>query len=200
MEISTMQPIDVMALLIVNRKMTKPIVPMRVHCIIVVPVINCTLPECICAPLYHQCTRGGCVQRSMVCDGVVNCFDDVSDELACGILPDLDAHKKRLLNHNLSFCNSFSNETYPNTEICLLVRDRYRATKHCPNTEHLHYCADFRCPNHYKCSESYCIPLHTVCYGVKVCPEGQDEEHCSNFTCRGIIRCKSMNLCLHLSY
>ena len=30
---------------------------------------ECLLPECICRSLYHQCTLGGCVQRSLVCDG-----------------------------------------------------------------------------------------------------------------------------------
>ena len=161
---------------------------------------NCTLPDCICAPLYHQCTRGGCVQRSVVCDGVVNCVDDVSDELACNIRSEVTANKKRRIRNELSLCNSYSSESYPNTEICLLVRDRYGVTKHCPNTEHLHYCADFQCPNHYKCQESYCIPLHTVCDGVKDCPEGQDEDHCTDFTCRGYIRCKGVNLCLHPDY
>ena len=161
---------------------------------------NCSLPDCICSPLYHQCTRGGCVQRSVVCDGVVDCVDDVSDELACNIRPEKKAHKKRLLKSDVSLCNSFSSETYPNTEICLLVRDRYGVTKHCPSTEHLHYCADFQCSNHYKCLESYCIPLHTVCDGVKDCPEGQDEDHCIDFTCRGFIRCKDMHLCLHPDY
>ena len=161
---------------------------------------NCTLPDCICALLYHQCTRGGCVQRSVVCDGVVNCVDDVSDELACNIRNEQNAYKKRHIRSELSLCNSFSNETYPNTEICLLVRDRYGVTKYCPNTEHLHYCADFQCPKHYKCLDSYCIPLHTVCDGVKDCPEGQDEDHCIDFTCRGFIRCKGVNSCLHPDY
>ena len=175
---------------------------------------NCTLPNCICAPLYHHCTLGGCVQRSVVCDGVlggcvqrsvvcdgvVDCVNDDSDELACNILPNPDAHKKQLLNHDVSYCNSFSNKTYPNTEICPLVRDVYGVTKHCPNTEHLHYCADFRCPNHYKCQDSYCIPLHTVCDGVKDCPEGQDEDHCRDFTCRGFVRCKGMQVCIHTDY
>ena len=189
---------------------------------------NCTLPDCICAPLYHHCTLGGCVQRSVVCDGVlggcvqrsvvcdgvlggcvqrsvvcdgvVDCVNDDSDELACSILPNPDAQKKQLPNYDVSLCNSFSNKTYPNTEICLLVRDVYGVTKHCPNTEHLHYCADFRCPNHYKCQDSYCIPLHTVCDGVMDCPEGQDEDHCRDFTCRGFVRCKGMQVCIHTDY
>ena len=161
---------------------------------------ECLLPDCVCLPLYHQCTLGGCVQRSLVCDGVFNCVNDASDEMACSLLPDDSEYANRLIKSDVSLCNSFSNDTYPNNAICLLVRDRYEVTKHCPNTEHLHYCADFQCPNHYKCPESYCIPLHTVCDGVKDCPEGQDEEHCSNFTCRGVIRCKGMHVCLHPDY
>ena len=33
---------------------------------------GCLSPACVCMPLYHQCLRGGCVQWSFVCDGVIN--------------------------------------------------------------------------------------------------------------------------------
>ena len=162
--------------------------------------LNCTPPECTCKQLYHQCTLGGCVHQTFICDGIAHCHDDDSDELMCQYQLTKSTQKKRLLNDANSLCNSFSNETYPNNEICLLTRDQYGVTEHCSNTEHLRFCIDFRCLNHYKCFESYCIPLHLVCDGVKDCPTGRDEEHCGEVACQGHFQCKGTHLCLHLKY
>ena len=161
---------------------------------------GCALPDCTCTQLYHQCNLGGCVHQTFVCDGIVHCPADDSDELMCQYQISKSTKKKRLFNGAFSLCNSFSNETYPNNEICLLTRDQYGVTEHCSNTEHLRYCVDFRCPNHFKCFESYCIPLHLVCDGVEDCPTGQDEEHCGEFSCQGYFQCKGTRLCLHLNY
>ena len=163
-------------------------------------MVECIFPDCICTQLYHQCKFGGCVHQTFVCDGVVQCHDDDSDELMCQYQLTRNIQKKRLHNDAFSLCNTFTNETYPNTEICLLTRDQYGVTEHCSNTEHLRYCVDFRCPNHYKCFESYCIPLHLVCDGVKDCPTGQDEDRCGEFSCQGYFQCKGTHLCLHLNY
>ena len=161
---------------------------------------DCLLPDCICTQLYYQCTLGGCVHQTFFCDGVVHCPADDSDELMCQYRITKNTDKKRFFNDVFSLCNSFSNETYPNTEICLLTRDQYGVTEHCSNTEHLRYCLDFSCPNHFKCLGSYCIPLHLVCDGIKDCPTGQDEEHCGEFFCHGYFQCKATHLCLHLNY
>ena len=161
---------------------------------------GCISPNCICKQLYHQCTLGGCVQHTFVCDGAVQCPADDSDELMCQYQFSKKTQRKRIFNNAISLCNSFTNESFPNNEICLLTRDQYGVTEHCSNTEHLRYCVDFRCPNLYKCLKSYCIPLHLVCDGVKDCPTGQDEEHCDEFACQGYFQCKGMNLCLHLNY
>ena len=160
--------------------------------------LKCTSPECTCTQLYYQCTLGGCIQQNFVCDGIVHCPADDSDELMCQFQLTKSTQKKRLLNDAYALCNSFSNETYPNNEICLLTRDQYGVTEHCSNTEHLRFCVDFRCPNHYKCLESYCIPLHLVCDGVE--DTGQDEEQCGGFACHGYLQCKGTHLCLHLNY
>ena len=161
---------------------------------------GCLSPACVCMPLYHQCLRGGCVHWSFVCDGVVNCAYDDSDELMCNYQLQTPSHSRKSNYQQFSLCNSFTNETFPNLELCLLVRDQYGVTKHCNNTEHLHYCVDFSCPNHYKCSFSYCIPMHLVCDGVKDCPQGEDEEQCNEFVCQGFMRCKGMSMCLHPNY
>ena len=161
---------------------------------------ECIYPACVCMSMYYQCAQGGCVHRSLVCDGVANCADDDSDELMCNYQLETPNNPKEPNYQQFSLCNSFTNESFPSLELCLLVRDQYGVTKHCNNTEHLHYCADFSCPNHYKCPHSYCIPMHTVCDGVKDCPQGKDEDQCSEFVCRGYMRCKGMSLCLHPNY
>ena len=161
---------------------------------------GCISPNCICSQLYIQCTLGGCVHQTFVCDGIVHCPADDRDELMCQYQFIGKTPSSRQLNNAFSLCNSFSRENYPNNEICLLTRDIYGQTKHCSNTEHLRYCVDFRCPNHYKCLGSYCIPLHLVCDGIKDCPTGQDEDHCKEFDCQGYFQCKGMQLCLHLNY
>ena len=161
---------------------------------------ECVSPTCVCVPMYYQCALGGCVHRTFVCDGVVHCAHDDSDELMCNYQLKSTSHLKEIRYQQFSLCNSFTNETFPNLELCLLTRDQYGVTKHCNNTEHLHYCADFSCPNHYKCPHSYCIPMHTVCDGVKDCPQGEDEDQCSEFVCEGYMRCRGMNLCLHPNY
>ena len=161
---------------------------------------SCILPDCICIQLYHQCILGGCVHQTFVCDGIVHCPADDSDELMCQFQLEKNTQRKRILNDAFSLCNSFSDKMYPNNEICLLTRDQYGVTEHCSNTEHLRYCLDFRCPNHYKCFESYCIPLHLVCDGVADCPHGEDEDLCREFECQGYFQCKATHLCLHFDY
>ena len=161
---------------------------------------GCVSPTCVCVPMYYQCALGGCVHRSFVCDSVVNCAHDDSDELECNYQMKIISNLKETRYQQFSLCNGFTNETFPNLELCLLTRDQYGVTKHCNNTEHLHFCADFSCPNHYKCLHSYCIPMHTVCDGVKDCPQGEDEAQCNEFLCEGYMRCKGMSLCLHPNY
>ena len=100
---------------------------------------GCLLPDCICKQLYHQCTLGGCVHQTFVCDGVAHCPADDSDELMCQCRLSKNTQKKRILNDAFSLCSSFSNESYPNNEICLLTRDQYGVTEHCSNTEHLQF-------------------------------------------------------------
>ena len=49
--------------------------------------------------------------------------------------------------------------------------------------EHLHMCADWRCPNMFKCPDSYCIHFKRVCDGNLDCQNGEDEEQCENYYC-----------------
>ena len=40
---------------------------------------QCHKDNCQCPPMYYQCANGGCVQYSLVCDGLWHCKDG-SDE------------------------------------------------------------------------------------------------------------------------
>ena len=46
-------------------------------------------------------------------------------------------------------------------------------------------CADWRCPNMYKCPDSYCIHYKRICDGHKDCINGEDELTCENYYCPG---------------
>ena len=44
---------------------------------------QCTIAEgCHCTTLYFQCSEGGCISATAVCDGIVSCRDG-SDEALC---------------------------------------------------------------------------------------------------------------------
>ena len=60
--------------------------------------LKCTSPECTCTQLYYQCTLGGCVHQTFVCDGIVHCPADDSDEFMCQFQLTKSTQKKRLLN------------------------------------------------------------------------------------------------------
>ena len=61
---------------------------------------------------------------------------------------------------------------------------------------HLYYCKEFECPSHFKCPESYCIPIRHICDSEQDCPFGEDEENCSILTCSGLFWCPVDKLCL----
>ncbi len=62
---------------------------------------------------------------------------------------------------------------------------------------HLFYCHDFECPMHYKCPDSYCIPVRHSCDGRQDCPYGHDELSCSGRNvCTNMYWCPVEGLCL----
>ena len=69
----------------------------------------------------------------------------------------------------------------------------------CPDYSNLYYCLDFQCPGFFKCKESYCVPLRSLCNGYYDCPEGEDEHEmlCSQRVCEGLFLCVTERLCLH---
>ena len=61
---------------------------------------------------------------------------------------------------------------------------------------HLFYCDDFQCPSHFKCSDSYCIPVRHMCDGIQDCPYGEEEIQCNGHNCVGYFWCPVESLCL----
>ena len=59
----------------------------------------------------------------------------------------------------------------------------------------------YECPFHFKCKNTYCVPLKHVCDHEFDCPNGEDETRnlCLNHTCSGMFKCVYANLshCLH---
>ncbi len=53
-----------------------------------------------------------------------------------------------------------------------------------------------QCPSHFKCPESYCIPVRHLCDSEQDCPFGEDEESCSEFRCQGYFWCAIDKRCL----
>ena len=167
--------------------------------------VQCNINDgCTCSADYFQCLLGGCVNKMLVCDGVINCYSDDSDEVGCS-----DVYSKfwiSVLDYSVTYtddaytyCNSFRGERYLKGKICVFERNVYGDPLHCIDTEHLRYCMNFQCPSHFKCMDSYCIPTRMVCDGIRDCPSGEDETSCDQFSCRGYIKCKDSHQCIHLN-
>ncbi len=73
---------------------------------------------------------------------------------------------------------------------------KYITCGHNSTSSHLFYCETFKCHNHFKCPDSYCIPERHVCDGIWDCPHNDDERSCSNIVCHGLFWCPHERLCL----
>ncbi len=105
---------------------------------------------------------------------------------------------------DFGFTNCFKGSTYdegcfPLNAVCLLERSQYELLRYCPKGCHLHGCTMHVCPSHFKCTLSYCVPLHYVCNGQVDCPDGVDEDDCPK-ACPGLLRCRHDAVCVHSNY
>ena len=88
-------------------------------------------------------------------------------------------------------------KVYEHYEICLLTWQAPGELAICRNGGHLSDCVYHSCPQHYKCSYSYCIPIRAVCNGISDCPNGEDEQNCQILSCPETLKCKRDNFCVH---
>ena len=95
-------------------------------------VIN-SIKKCYC--IINAPSGVVCIKHSFV----MVLFSVLLMIVMCQYQLSINVQRKGILNDVFSLCNSFSSETYPNNEICLLTRNQYGVTEHCSNTEHLRF-------------------------------------------------------------
>lgn len=141
------------------------------------------------------CLSRDCINSKYLGDGVKDCpglfGEDESEE-----------HQKNTCAEGFKRCDITSTPCFESNKLCVYDRDSLGNLKHCRKGEHIQGCSNFTCQSskYFKCPESYCIPVHKVCDGVKDCTDGYDEKNCQNFSCPGFFRCKYDNTCVHPSH
>ena len=186
---------------------------------------KCHPDNCTCHELFFQCSSGGCIHSSQVCDGFVNCMNN-EDEAICfslkstqyntdvrnDLIPDEKDSLDEVLYINLlrsvrkevdDACDSVDQvpclkghpACYSIDKMCLYDHTQDGRLKYCRNGLHLLECEHFQCSGSFKCRHSYCVPTHKVCNGVQDCPYGDDEIMCPVLACVNMLRCGQR--CVH---
>ena len=169
---------------------------------------RCAAPICKCPLLTFQCTTGGCVPYSFVCDGATNCRD-ASDELCLDIndyvisitISDIISIKAEISGNNL--CLGFRcsdglcihsylvNDLIPD---CSLAEDedhsieiKYRDTKYTCQTKLDMPCA----PNHSTCFKFYqlCVYDINVFGQAAYCRDAAHIRDCDDVQCTNTFKC-----------
>ncbi len=99
-----------------------------------------------------------------------------------------------LMNNGIPDCRLHDDETkksliigrvseVPINERCIYARNRSN-----PGTSH---CLFYECPYHFKCPNTFCIPLQNMCDNFIDCPHGEDETQslCTNLICHHMFKC-----------
>ena len=137
---------------------------------------DCHIRNCYCTDGNFQCTNGGCLAITHVCDGRLNCADG-SDEGFCNYeiykaIEEVNIHLLKPL------CIYMSNHDFLYKPIMSI-------------------CTYEECSRSFKCSGSYCLSLSLVCDGMQQCPLGDDEDDCNIVKCDGLFRCRTSSICIH---
>ncbi|PIO53597.1 Low-density lipoprotein receptor domain class A, partial [Teladorsagia circumcincta] len=107
------------------------------------------------------CADGTCLERSRVCDGIVDCSDGADEE---------DCPGTCILDKNVKIpqVTCADGRRYPEAEACAGVIEQcaYNCTK-----------CDKRLA--FTCNDKKCVPQMLVCDGIEDCSGGEDESDCS---------------------
>ena len=101
-------------------------------------------------------------------------------------------HKKYEVTNLQLLCNE--NNIYYNFTSYCYIEDMHR----CTYGKYSLSCSALLCPGMFKCIQSFCIRLSSVCDGHIDCPESEDEINCSNMSCNGFLKCRNENRCVGL--
>ena len=157
--------------------------------------------ECLnrCPVLFVPCANGQCIPLDAICNNYKDC-EDGWDEIVCAT-----AHQSVHLNQQI---NTFQGKVtldefrcadgtlFESSNLCIFDIDKHGALLTCGDGSHLVNCEYFGCPQAFKCSHSFCIPLRRLCDNVIDCPDEDDEASCDNFICRGLLQCRQSNICV----
>ena len=153
------------------------------------PMTMCTqcniAEDCRCNSLYFQCTTGGCISASAICNGLKSCLDG-SDELMCA--PTLPVEHS-CLTHKNTICDIYMEKISTLTKICVYSR---------PMQNHplLQNCEEWECSSMHQCEAAYCVPVHYICDRICDCPKCDDEAICMVDNARNImLSCPDMVKC-----
>ncbi|XP_013411505.1 uncharacterized protein LOC106174476 [Lingula anatina] len=145
----------------------------------------------------YQCFSGNIIPINQTFDDVVDCVGFTSeDEMKDG---EYTISGVNVTCDEGSFSCLGRYGCFQAESLCLFDLDSFGHLDHCRTGPHLKNCETFICPpqTHYKCSNSFCIPLHRLCDGTKDCPGGDDEgDYCKRFECKGMFKCPTERNCL----
>ncbi|XP_048253004.1 G-protein coupled receptor GRL101-like isoform X2 [Haliotis rufescens] len=133
-----------------------------------------------CASEEWQCRNGQCIDSGKRCDLFEDCYDK-TDEADCEICRSFVCFDGKCIpnswvNDGVVDCDGFKGED----------ESEYTITNGLVECEETHY----KCPN------SYCIPIQYVANGLKDCPDGADECGRHEYRCPGYYPCSGETYCI----
>ncbi len=190
--------------------------------------LQCVSLDCKCSPLHFKNTKGVCLSYTRKQNTAniphnavwFNCTRElINVELVNDLVPDCgpsaadELKYKALLSNYSQFeceygggipCTGGHSKYFDISQTCTFELDTFGHLSPCRTGSHLESCIEFECNIQFKCPKNYCVPWHYVCDGKWDCPHGFDENHSlergKNRICKGLYKCKSSRVCIHIQH